>query len=88
MKYTDAAQSGTAWAATSFGDSSWTAANAGTFPNLVGTRYYRFTTTLTTGHYALRLDFKTRSGLVAYVNGQEALRVGLPAYAPLPPAYL
>ncbi|KAK8798721.1 hypothetical protein WA158_007805 [Blastocystis sp. Blastoise] len=64
----------------SYSDIVWTSLAPGSFPVIsTTTRYYRYTSSFVdTSAYALRIGIKTNSGFIAYVNGIEASRVGLP----------
>ncbi|KAK8803463.1 hypothetical protein WA158_001157 [Blastocystis sp. Blastoise] len=74
------AQTGTYWTQMNFDDSNWNSYSPGIFPLVsTTTRYYRYSSSFTdTAAYALRINIKTNSGFIVYINGKEASRVGLP----------
>ncbi|KAK8805571.1 hypothetical protein WA158_002227 [Blastocystis sp. Blastoise] len=82
-KYTDAPQTGSTWAATTFGDSAWTSAAAPNFPVLTTTRYYRYSTSFTDNASIVAFDLRitNQHAVAIYVNGQEAYRNALPTGA-------
>ncbi|KAK8792758.1 hypothetical protein WA158_004922 [Blastocystis sp. Blastoise] len=81
-KYTSTVQSGTAWAATTFSDATWSTAQAGSFTGLTGTTvYYRTTFTVNNlEQFSLyELSLKIKAGIIAYINGKEVYRYAVPA---------
>ncbi|KAK8809667.1 hypothetical protein WA158_000610 [Blastocystis sp. Blastoise] len=74
------AQTGTSWTQMDFDDSSWSSLASGSFPSIsTTTRYYRYIATIIdSSAYAFHINVRTNSGFIAYVNGIEASRVGLP----------
>ncbi|KAK8791028.1 hypothetical protein WA158_005659 [Blastocystis sp. Blastoise] len=81
-KYSDAAQSGAGWAATSFSDNSWSAAGSGSMPAFTATtRYYRKTVSFTNRNEfaTVLLALKTGEGVAVYVEGTEIYRHKLPS---------
>ncbi|KAK8791776.1 hypothetical protein WA158_005153 [Blastocystis sp. Blastoise] len=80
-KYTSTVQSGTAWAATTFSDATWSTAQAGSFTGLTGTTvYYRTTFTVNNlEQFSLyELSLKIKAGIIAYINGKEVYRYAVP----------
>ncbi|KAK8791013.1 hypothetical protein WA158_005644 [Blastocystis sp. Blastoise] len=80
-KYTSTVQAGTAWAATTFSDATWSTAQAGSFTGLTGTTvYYRTTFTVNNlEQFSLyELSLKVKAGIIAYINGKEVYRYAVP----------
>ncbi len=81
-KYTDAPQTSSNWAQSSFNDAGWTTVNNGNFPAFTSTtRYYRVTGTLTDRNTIPTIYFslKTAYGFVYYLQGTEVYRYRMPS---------
>ncbi|KAK8814285.1 hypothetical protein WA158_008147 [Blastocystis sp. Blastoise] len=79
-KTSTTAQTYTSWTQMNFYDSNWNSYSPGAFPLVsTTTRYYRYSSSISDASaYALRINIKTNSGFIVYINGVEASRIGLP----------
>ena len=84
-KYSDSYFSG--WKSTSFDDSTWNEAAAGSFIPLSSstiTRYYRValaSVSIPSIFSGFRIGAKTNVGIICYLNGEEVFRRNLPSYS-------